>query len=242
MATDRGSRSLVGAVSPVGVVSEVRELFAADALRTVVVATAFDVTVKVPTVVLGSRQPATTLNALAVEREKVEVRRRRGGGGAVLLRSDDTWLELWLPAGVGPTGPDLRATACRVGEWWSAAFEHLGVGTEVHRGAVARADQGAVACFAGLGPGELSVDGRKLLGLSQWRTREGTLISCVAAADSPGDLEPYLATPESAPSLREAISLAEAAPAVTRDVVVGAIRAVVTDALGALASVSDSPH
>jgi lipoate-protein ligase A len=33
-----------------------------------------------------------------------------------------------------------------------------------------------LVCFAGLGPGELSLDGRKLVGLSQRRTRNGIRI------------------------------------------------------------------
>jgi hypothetical protein len=36
-------------------------------------------------------------------------------------------------------------------------------------------------CFAGLGPGEVTVDGRKVVGLSQRRTREAALFQCCAA-------------------------------------------------------------
>lgn len=34
------------------------------------------------------------------------------------------------------------------------------------------------ACFAGLGPGEVSVGGRKVVGLSQRRTRQGAVFHC----------------------------------------------------------------
>ena len=35
-------------------------------------------------------------------------------------------------------------------------------------------------CFAGRGPGEVLHHGRKLMGLSQWRSREGALFSTCA--------------------------------------------------------------
>jgi hypothetical protein len=33
-------------------------------------------------------------------------------------------------------------------------------------------------CFAGLGPGEVTVDGRKAVGIAQRRTRAGSLFQC----------------------------------------------------------------
>ena len=35
-------------------------------------------------------------------------------------------------------------------------------------------------CFAGIGPGEVTVDGRKVVGLAQRRTRAGALFQCAA--------------------------------------------------------------
>src|SRR4029077_11495574 len=120
------------------------------------------------------------------------LRRRRGGGGAVLLRPGDCWVELWLPAASHPAAGDLRSTAYEVGGWWQVVLEGVGVATALHHGAVRDADQGAVACFAGLGPGELTVRGDKLVGLSQWRSRHGALVSTVACLDAPHDLHRYL--------------------------------------------------
>jgi lipoate-protein ligase A len=37
-----------------------------------------------------------------------------------------------------------------------------------------------LVCFAGLGPGEVLVDGRKVVGLSQRRTRAGARFHCAA--------------------------------------------------------------
>jgi hypothetical protein len=39
---------------------------------------------------------------------------------------------------------------------------------------------GELVCFAGRGPGEVFVGDRKLVGLSQWRSREGALFSSCA--------------------------------------------------------------
>ena len=39
---------------------------------------------------------------------------------------------------------------------------------------------GDLVCFAGRGPGEVFQGGRKVVGLSQWRAREGTLFSSCA--------------------------------------------------------------
>ncbi len=36
----------------------------------------------------------------------------------------------------------------------------------------------SLVCFAGLGPGEVTVDGRKLVGISQRRTRAGARFQC----------------------------------------------------------------
>jgi lipoate-protein ligase A len=37
-----------------------------------------------------------------------------------------------------------------------------------------------VVCFAGLGPGEVSVNGRKVVGISQRRSRQGARFQCAA--------------------------------------------------------------
>lgn len=146
-----------------------------------------------PLLVLGSTTPSEALDLAGAARDGLALRRRRGGGGAVLLRPEDGWVEVWWPAGEGGVPTDVRVTARVVGECCRAALAHLGQVAEVHAGALARAKEGSVACFAGLGPGELLVDGRKLVGLSQWRVREGALISLVIAQRAPSELARYVA-------------------------------------------------
>ena len=88
----------------------------------------------------------------------------------------------------------------------------LGLRVEMHEGDVLDAAQGAIACFAGLGPGELTIDGRKLVGVSQWRSREGVLVSTVVSAHPPADLAPYLSSGIAAvPALAEARCLRDVA-------------------------------
>jgi lipoate-protein ligase A len=146
----------------------------------------------------------------------------------VLLRPEDVWVELWLPAAQRGGQHDVRALAYQVGEWWAAALRTLGVETTMHRGGVQDAAEGAVACFAGVGPGELCVDGDKLLGLSQWRARQGTLVSSVVGVRSPQDLARYLALPRRAPHLERSVGLGELTAAVEVDDLVDAFATAVS--------------
>jgi lipoate---protein ligase len=206
-----------------------------EAVRSLTAPTVIVLRRSVPTIVLGSTQRAADLDDDALVRDGVTVRRRRGGGGAVLLRPDDCWIELWLPATSNEERGDVRTTAYRVGRWWEVALSQLGLVAEVHHGAVRHADQGAVACFAGLGPGELTIGHRKLVGLSQWRAREGALISSVLAADEPVDLLRYLAPDDvPVPQLAFATSLAASLPGTGADRVAQAFCDVVRDELLAL--------
>ncbi len=130
-----------------------------------------------PTVVLGSTQPGTVVDAERASRAGVAVVRRRSGGGAVLLRPQaQVWADLWVPRDDPLWSVEPRASAILVGEWWARALGSRGLG--VHRGASvpAPAPGSDVICFAGIGPGEVTWRGRKVVGLAQWRSREGVLV------------------------------------------------------------------
>ncbi len=181
-------------------------LFDVEPLRKVDTATLGVLAVDDLTIVLGSSQDLGDLAMDVVDADRVNVRRRRGGGGAVLLAPGDCWVELWLPRS-DLVADDVRATAYMVGGWWQSTMQGHGIGASIHRGAVLDAAQGAIACFAGLGPGELTVGGAKLLGLSQWRARSGVLISSVVCAERPAALARYLKNPTAVPGLLAATSL-----------------------------------
>ena len=53
-------------------------------------------------------------------------------------------------------------------------------GFDTHSGRSVPGELGELVCFAGRGPGEVFHGGRKLVGLSQWRSRQGALFSSCA--------------------------------------------------------------
>lgn len=130
-----------------------------------------------PAVVLGSRQTPDLLDLAACADLGLEVVRRRSGGGLVLVDPDTTvWVDLVLPHGVAPD--DVGGSMVWAGERWRAAlgaFVEPGL-LDHSAGPMQRTPWSELLCFAGLGPGEVLLDGRKLVGLSQRRTRHGLRI------------------------------------------------------------------
>ncbi len=135
-----------------------------------------------PTVVLGSTQRAETVETERAAQLGVAVVRRRGGGGAVLLRpGDHLWIEAWIPRGDPLWDADVAAAAGWVGAWWSAALASRCAGAcVVHEGRAEPGSHGALVCFSGKGPGEVFFHDRKVMGVSQWRGREGALFHTCA--------------------------------------------------------------
>jgi lipoate-protein ligase A len=135
-----------------------------------------------PTLVLGSTQPAELIDGPAVRERSVDVARRRGGGGAVYLGpGEQLWLDAWIPRDDPLWVVDVSAAAEWVGAWWMHALGDVGPrGLDVHRGRSVPGDLGDLVCFAGRGPGEVFQGDRKVVGLSQWRAREGALFSSCA--------------------------------------------------------------
>lgn len=127
-------------------------------------------------IVLGSRQSPDLLDQDACREAGLSVVRRRSGGGAVLLRPDAAvWIDVVLPHGVAPD--DVRASMVWIGERWGEALADLVVGKlSVHDGGMVTTPWSDLVCFAGIGPGEILVGGRKFLGLSQRRNRHGIRI------------------------------------------------------------------
>jgi len=133
-----------------------------------------------PAVVLGSTQPLDDVDQLTAASAGFDVVRRRSGGGAVLVEPGAVaWVDVVLPRSDPLWDDDVGRAFWWLGETWRLALASLGMtGAEVHRGGIVTSPWSSKVCFAGLGPGEVTVEGRKVVGMAQRRTRDGALFQC----------------------------------------------------------------
>jgi lipoate-protein ligase A len=135
-----------------------------------------------PALVLGSTQAEGLVDLECARTWGIDVVRRRSGGGAVLVMpGDPLWVDVVVPAGDPLWDADVARATWWLGEAWRAALADVGVGGgQVHTGALACGRFGRLVCFATLGAGEVTVDGRKVVGVSQRRTRHAARFQCAA--------------------------------------------------------------
>jgi lipoate-protein ligase A len=138
-----------------------------------------------PALVVGSAQGADVADAPALARTGTTLVRRRTGGGAVAVAPDaQLWVEAWVPAADALWDADIVRGAFWLGDLWADALARLGVrGAEVHRGRATGGAWSSLLCFAGMGPGEVSVEGGKVVGLAQRRSAAGIRLSSMALVD-----------------------------------------------------------
>jgi len=130
-----------------------------------------------PALVVGSAQSLDLVDLAACERAGVEVVRRRSGGGAVLLVPGEVvWFDVLVPKGHPRWQDDIGRAAWWIGEVVRDALD--APDAVVHTGPMVRTEWSGLVCFAGLGPGEVTLHGRKVLGVSQRRTRDGARLQC----------------------------------------------------------------
>lgn len=128
-----------------------------------------------PALVLGSASPDPFRSL------RDDLVRRRSGGGLVWLEPEViAWVDVFVPAADLLWRSDVSRAFHWLGSRIAAAFAEIGVSASVHRGAYEAGPSDGLVCFASLGPGEVTVGGRKLVGISQRRTREGSRFQCVA--------------------------------------------------------------
>lgn len=128
------------------------------------------------------------------------VARRTSGGGAVWVAPGElVWVDVDLPASDALWDDDVGRSFLWLGRAWAAALKKVGVGgASVWEDGLRCGPAGRALCFAGVGPGEVSVAGRKVVGISQRRTREGTRFHCAALLRwSPLVLAEAMGVPES---------------------------------------------
>lgn len=137
--------------------------------------------------VLGSTQKLQAANEGRAEAAGAEVLRRRSGGGAVLLLpGGQVWADFFIPASDPLWSNDVAHAAQWVGELWSAVIEPFAAEPiTVHSGRLAADRWGRLVCFAGSGPGEVFAGGRKVVGVSQRRTRSRVRIQTTARLRHP---------------------------------------------------------
>jgi hypothetical protein len=83
-------------------------------------------------------------------------------------------MDFWVPRGDPLWDDDVVLSTRWLGKLWVRALGLLGVeGLQVHEGRSVETEWSGSVCFAGLGPGEVSVAGAKLVGICQRRTRAG---------------------------------------------------------------------
>jgi lipoate-protein ligase A len=142
-----------------------------------------------PAVALGSRQRTEIVDATRCAEAGIEVVSRRSGGGAVYLEPGGIiWVDVIIPVSDPRWSGDVRDSMMWMGERWTRALEALGTWSpeqlRVHRGGEQSTVWSDLVCFAGIGPGEVLADGRKLVGISQRRTRAGSRFQCAVHLQS----------------------------------------------------------
>lgn len=135
-----------------------------------------------PGIVLGASQSSLLPQVAAPGLETVV----RGSGGSAVLAGP--WM-LSVSAVLPAEHACARGGPMPAYEWLgrhcASAMRELGVG--LARATPDKRDAGDLrwACFAGLSPWEVTVDGRKLVGLAQRRRRQGVLVAAGVLLDTP---------------------------------------------------------
>ena len=169
-----------------------------------------------PALVLGSTQSDSVVDVDACRHAGIDVVRRRSGGGAVLLVPGEvTWIDVIVPAGTPGWSDDVHGPMVWLGRHLAAAIA-AATGVDdlvVHDAALRSTSWSKLVCFDGVGAGEVLLGGRKLVGVSQRRTRHAARLQCcwysaydpsrlvdlLAPSDRPrmGDLAPVATLPAS---------------------------------------------
>ena len=138
-----------------------------------------------PALVLGSTQrDKSIVDAVACAAAGTDVVRRRSGGGAVLLiPGEAVWFDVVLPTGPGTVmaelGDDVHAPMRWLGERIAGVLApHVDGEVTVQASGMVSTPWSSLICFDGFGPGEVLLDGRKLVGISQRRTRAAARLQC----------------------------------------------------------------
>lgn len=162
--------------------------------------------------VIGSGQRAVEVDGAALAAAGGTLHKRASGGTAVLFVPGFLMQDIALPAGHPLRRDDVSESYAWLGAVWAEALGELGIAAEPLSIAAARADSASAdpllrrACFGGRSPYEVLAGGRKLVGFSQIRRRQGALLQVGLYAHWPGrELAALLRAPA---AQREALTTA----------------------------------
>lgn len=159
-----------------------------------------------PALVMGSSQKPDLFDLDRLRADGVELAGRRSGGGAVFIDPASTvWIDVLAPRSSSLWSSDLSENFLIIGRIWQQALSSLGLVTELYGEAPEKNAAAAVACWAGVGWGELMVGDVKVVGLSQRRTRWGARVQGMAVLDGSSVRVGAYVRPEYQPALDGAI-------------------------------------
>ena len=147
--------------------------------------------------VLGSSQSEELVDAEMLQSRGLDLMKRQSGGGAVLVVPEAlVWIDVFIPRDDPLWQDDVGKSALWLGEVWQATLFEFGISAEVHQGPYQPGDWGELICFAGRAAGEVFVDDKKSVGISQRRTRQGARFQTALARQwNIVDLSPLLNLP-----------------------------------------------
>ena len=129
--------------------------------------------------VLGSSQDDACINYEYARKIDVGIARRRTGGGAVFVDPHTLfWIDLFVPRGHHLWNDDIEVASIWMGGVWRNALDSLGVDSQIHDRPFVKDSLAELVCFGGRAPGELLIRKKKILGISQRRTKQGVRFQC----------------------------------------------------------------
>lgn len=171
--------------------------FHRDPMRNIAQRTCSFVRITRNALVLGSSQNRESVSEETLRELDAELVTRRSGGGAVYLEMDgQLWIEISVPRRDPLFRNDLAESFIPIGEMFVSLLREFALpDISIHLGRLEVSDAASAICFAGLGPGEVTFEGAKIVGIAQRRTALGSVFQCTLYARFPHKLVERLMGP-----------------------------------------------